>query len=95
MPVDNHAPTIQVSQFPFIADKQVAFTAILDDADGDAVVGALKVGDTAQFLMDRPGSFAVSLDSSKWPAGTQEVTVVLCDGWAPATYDLGPIQIKH
>ena len=47
------------------------------------------------FLMNRTGSFAVDFDSSSWPAGPQDVTAVLCDGWTNTRIDLGTVQIKH
>jgi len=93
-PAGNRPPTIATARMPFVIDGQLAFTAIVDDPDGDAVVGALEIADV-RFLMDRPGSFAVSLDSSAWPAGTQHLRAVLCDGWQSMTYDLGPIEVQH
>lgn len=93
-PTDNHAPTISTSQLPASADHDFAFTAVLDDQDGDPVIGVIEVAGFA-FLMNRPGSFAVDFDSSAWPAGTLRPVAVLCDGWTKATYDLGPVQIKH
>ena len=93
-PVGNRPPTLDVGQLPAVVDKQLAFTAVLSDPDGQEAVGALEIGGVA-FLMNRSGSFAVSLDSSQWAAGTQDLQAVLCDGWTSVTYDLGPIQIKH
>jgi hypothetical protein len=94
-PDSNHAPTIEVHQLPSSVDTQLAFIAIIADADGDAVVGALEVGDQPRFLMNRAGSFAVALDSSAWPAGTERLSAVLCDGWTKVTIDLGPVQVAH
>ena len=93
-PVGNRPPTLDVGQLPAVVDKQLAFTAVLSDPDGQEAVGALEIGGVA-FLMNRSGSFGVSMDSSQWPAGTQDLQAVLCDGWTSVTYDLGPIQIKH
>lgn len=93
-PEGNRPPTIDVGLLPFTADKRLAFTAVLTDPDGQEAVGALEIADVA-FLMNRSGSFAVNLDSSQWPAGTQHLKAVVCDGWVSTTYDLGPIQIKH
>lgn len=93
-PPGNRPPTITVSQFPSMVDRQLVFTAILDDPDGDSVIGVVEVGGLA-FLMNRSGSFAVSFDSSSWPAGPVRPTAVLCDGWAGITYDLGPVQVRH
>jgi hypothetical protein len=93
-PAGNHAPVIMVSQMPSTVDKELDFTAVLDDADGDSVVGAIEIADV-RFLMNRSGSFGVAIDSSAWPAGTQRMKAVLCDGWQSVTVDLGPIQISH
>jgi len=93
-PLGNRAPTITTSKLPAVVDGKLAFTAIVDDPDGDAVVGVVEIAGLA-FLMNRPGAFAVSFDASSWPAGTLRPTAVLCDGWAKTTTDLGPVQIKH
>jgi hypothetical protein len=93
-PASNRPPTITASQLPSVADQVLAFTAVLDDPDGDAALGAIEVGDVA-CLMNRSGSFAVRLDSSAWSAGTVHPTAIVCDGWTSATIDLGPIEIRH
>jgi hypothetical protein len=93
-PAANRAPTISTSQLPATADRTFSFTAVLDDPDGDPVIGVIEVAGLA-FLMNRPGSFAVAFDSSAWPTGTLRPVAVLCDGWTKATYDLGPVQVKH
>jgi hypothetical protein len=93
-PVGNRLPTITTNNLPNVANGTFSFTALVDDPDGDPVVGVVEVAGFA-FLMNRPGSFAVTFDASTWPAGTVRPTAVLCDGWAKATYDLGPIQISH
>jgi hypothetical protein len=93
-PAGNHLPTIRTSRLPEVANGTFSFTAIVDDPDGDPVLGVIEVAGAA-FLMNRPGSFAVSFDASAWPAGAVRPTAVLCDGWTKATYDLGPVQIKH
>jgi hypothetical protein len=76
------------------ADQRLTFTAVIDDPDGEPVVGILKVGDL-RLKMDRPGSFAADLDTSAWPAGTQPISAVLCDGWSNVAYPLGNVEIKH
>ena len=75
-PRDNRPPTIAVTQYPATADWQLTFTAVVDDPDGDSVLGAVEANGLA-FLMSRPGSFAVSFDSSTWPPGPQPVTAIL------------------
>jgi hypothetical protein len=92
--VTNRPPTIAVSQLPATAGDSLAFTAILDDPDGDSVIGAIEINGLG-FLMNRSGSFAVAFDTSTFPTGSQRMSAVLCDGWAAVTYDLGPILIKH
>jgi mono/diheme cytochrome c family protein len=93
-PPNNHLPTITTSLLPATAKGTFSFTADVEDADGDPVLGVIEVGGYA-FLMNRPGAFAVSFDASSWPAGTVRPQAVLCDGWANKTYDLGPVTIQH
>jgi len=93
-PADNHPPFMKVQKLPTQADQLVAFTAVVDDADGHAVVGVVRVGNTI-FRMDRPGSFAVKMDSSGWAEGTQRISATLCDGWVQSNFDLGDLQISH
>lgn len=93
-PPTNQPPTIAVTQYPVTADRQLTFTAVVDDPDGDAVLGVVEVNGLA-FLMNRPGSFAVIFDSSSWPVGPQEVTAVLCDGWTRVGVRLGTVAVVH
>jgi len=93
-PAGNRAPTISTGKLPEVVNGTLSFTAVVDDPDGDPVMGVVEVAGLA-FLMNRPGAFAVDFDASSWPAGTVRPTAVLCDGWTKATYDLGPIQIQH
>jgi hypothetical protein len=93
-PIGNRPPTITVEGYPSAAGAQLAFTAILDDPDGDAAIGVIEANGLG-FLMGRSGSFAVNFDSSSWPAGPQALTAVLCDGWVQTTIPLGTVQVKH
>jgi hypothetical protein len=93
-PPNNHPPTIAVTQYPATADQQFAFTAVIDDPDGDSVLGVVEANGLA-FLMGRPGSFAVSFDTSTWQAGPQQVTAVLCDGWTNRSVSLGTVTVSH
>ena len=93
-PPGNRPPTISVSQLPWEADRTLSFTAIIDDPDGDSVVGVIEIGGLT-FLMNRPGSFAVRFDASGWTAGVLHPTAVLCDGWTRLVADLGPVTIQH
>lgn len=93
-PADNQKPFMRAQKLPLEADQQLTFTAVADDPDGQPVVGVIRVGNTI-FRMNRPGSFAVSMDSSTWAEGTQRITATLCDGWEQSTFDLGQVQIRH
>ncbi len=93
-PPGNRPPTIAVGQFPSAANAQLGFTAIIDDPDGDSVLGVVELNGLA-FLMNRPGAFAVEFDSSSWAAGSVHPIAILCDGWSQIAYDLGPVQIRH
>jgi hypothetical protein len=96
-PPGNRAPVITVSDFPATAGAALAFTAVIDDPDGDSVLGVIEVNGLA-FLMNRSGSFDVSFASATWPSGPQDVQAVLCDGWGPASIaqiPLGAVQVKH
>lgn len=93
-PDDQRAPRLAVSGLPSRVDRELAFTAILDDPDGDAVLGAVEAGGLA-FLMNRSGAFAVRFDASAWPSGPLHPRAVICDGWTRAELDLGPIEIQH
>jgi len=94
-PPGNHPPTISVFGYPANAGPTLTFTAVIDDPDGDSALGVIEANGIAAFLMNRPGSFDVSFDSTTWPAGPQPLTAVLCDGWTSTTIDLGAVQIQH
>jgi hypothetical protein len=93
-PPGNRPPTIATNQMPSTVDQQLAFTAILDDPDGDSVIGVVEVPGL-EFLMNRPGSFDIAFDSSDWPPGPIYPIAVLCDGWTSTTVELGPIVVQH
>jgi len=94
-PSGNRPPALTVEGYPTSAGAELAFTAILQDPDGDSAIGVIEVNGYA-FLMDRTGSFAVKFDSSSWPAGPQPIKAVLCDGWVASTMpNLGTVQVKH
>ena len=67
-PPGNRPPTIATNRLPATVDQQLAFTAILDDPDGDSVIGVVEVPGL-DLLMNRPGSFDVVFDSSELAAG--------------------------
>jgi hypothetical protein len=91
---DNRRPDIQLSAATATVDKRLTFTAVIDDPDGESVVGVLRIGNLVM-PMDRPGSFAADIDTSSWPNGTRPLSAVLCDGWDNFTYQLGNVEIKH
>jgi hypothetical protein len=93
-PEDNRPPRLEVRRFPASANRQLSFVALLSDPDGQSTVGVLKVRNVV-YKMSRPGSFAVDLDTSSWPAGSYPVTAIVCDGWEQARYDVGQITITH
>ena len=68
-PAANRPPRIDVSGIATTADDMLEVNVIIDDPDGEPVVGVLKVGD-AVGVMDRAGSFSARFDTSTWPAGT-------------------------
>jgi hypothetical protein len=93
-PANNQPPTIKVTGLPTIVNDTLKFSALVEDADGDEAIGVLKIAGTI-FAMPSSGSFAVEIPASTWPAGTQRLSAVLCDGWVSASYDLGPVNVKH
>jgi len=93
-PPGNRPPTIATNRLPATVDQQLTFTAILDDPDGDSVIGVVEVPGQ-DLLMNRPGAFDVTFDSSVWPSGPVYPIAVLCDGWTKTTVQLGPILVQH
>ena len=91
-PVGNRPPTLVVYDLPAQAAASLSFTAVIDDPDGDSAIGVVEAGGFA-FLMNRPGSFDVNFDTSRWPAGSVTVKAVLCDGWTSTTIPIGAVQI--
>jgi hypothetical protein len=94
MPWNNQLPVMRLRRFPHAAAAQLSFVAILEDADGQAVVGVLKIGEHV-YKMDRAGAFEMSIDVSAWPAGSYPVSAVLCDGWINASYDFAPLEVRR
>ncbi len=90
----NRAPSLQLFRFPGKADRNISFSAILSDPDGDAVIGVIRAEDTT-VKMDRAGSFAVSIDTTGWPLGRRRLRATLCDGWVNHSFDLGEVEISH
>ena len=93
-PAGNRPPTIAVFGLPSQVNSRLAFTALVDDPDGDEAVGVVKVG-AVTFAMNRSGSFAAEVSLAASPAGRYPVTAVVCDGWTSSSFDLGWIDVKH
>ncbi len=92
-PAGNRPPTIAVGQLPAVVGARLAFTAVIDDPDGDSVLGVVEMAGSA-FLMNRPGAFNVSFDTSALAPGVVEPVATLCDGWTKTVIDLGPVTIQ-
>jgi hypothetical protein len=91
-PEGNRRPRIHVNRLPSTVGPRLSFIAQVEDPDADSVIGLIRFGDQL-FKMDHPGAYQVDFDMSSVPRGTQRLTAILCDGWANATYDLGPIEV--
>lgn len=94
-PPGNRAPTIQVTQLPPTGKTDVSFVAVLGDPDGDDVVGVIEIAGQPIFSMNRSGSFAVDLDASTWPSGSQQLNAVLCDGWTNVSVPLVSLVVNR
>jgi hypothetical protein len=94
MPWTNRMPRLQVFSLPAEADRDLRFTVILSDPDGDPVIGIVKAGD-ARVNLERAGSFTVSFDARTWAKGKHALTAVLCDGWGHMEYEVGQVEIAH
>jgi len=90
----NRPPTITINGTSEAADQTLDVTAVIADADGDPVVGIIRIGDEV-LKMERSGAFSARLDTSTWEAGQRPVSASLCDGWSGVSHDLGFVQIKH
>jgi len=90
----NRRPVIQLEATSGVVDRSLPFSATVSDPDGESVVGVLKIGDQT-LVMDRPGLFSATLDTSTWAEGVQPISATLCDGWNSITYALGNVQISH
>jgi hypothetical protein len=93
-PPGNQPPRARVARLPATAGERLSFVLVVDDLDGQSVVGVVKGGD-AVFRMDRPGSFLVELDTRTWAAGPQPLVALLCDGWTSARYELGSVDVRR
>lgn len=89
----NRRPVVSISA-PRLANARLGLTVLVEDPDGEPVLGVLTVGDTV-LRMDRAGSFTTILDTSQWPDGRYPIGATLCDGWGSAAYRLGVVDVVH
>lgn len=94
LPPDNHPATLSLYHSAATVDRTWQLTALVDDADGDPVVGVLRVGDVS-LPMDRAGSFGATLDTSGWADGNYVVTATLCDGWSKVDATVATLEVRH
>jgi len=94
LPPDNHPATLSLYHSVTSVDRAWQLTALVDDADGDPVVGVLRVGDVS-LPMDRAGSFGATLDTSSWAEGNYAVTATLCDGWSKVDAMVATLEVRH
>jgi hypothetical protein len=94
-PAGNRPPRIDVSGITLTADDTLDVNVVIDDPDGEPVVGILRAGD-AVGLMDRAGAFSARFDASAWAAGTITVSAVLCDAWSQVSFPtLRSFELRH
>jgi hypothetical protein len=94
LPPSNRPPRFRLYHDSGPADQTLDITAVIEDPDGDPIVGVLMFGD-ARLNMDRGGAYSATLDTSSWPAGERPITAVLCDGWSNVTYAVGTLTVNH
>jgi hypothetical protein len=95
MPPGNRPPRLRFFRSASTVDTSLSITALVDDPDGDPVVGIVNLGDQPPFKMDRSGSFSTEIDTSSWPEGDISVSATLCDGWSNVTFAVGTITVSH
>jgi hypothetical protein len=95
MPRNNHKPAIALPD-PLASnvDDHLDLTLIVDDPDGESVVGVLQLGPQTRRL-DGPGAFHLTVSTASWSTGRYPATATLCDGWAPVSYALPEIVVVH
>jgi hypothetical protein len=94
LPPSNRPPRFRLYHDSGPADATLDITAVIEDPDGDPVVGVLMFGDD-HLKMNRAGAFSETLDTSSWAAGDRAITAVLCDGWSNVTYSVGMLTVDH
>lgn len=94
LPPSNQPATLALSQSAAVVDAAWQLRALVRDPDGDPVVGVINVAGLT-LPMDRAGSFATTVDTSKWPPGVYAVTATLCDGWSKVDYTVSTLEVRH
>jgi hypothetical protein len=94
LPPANRPPRFLFFRNDATPDQSLDITALVEDPDGDPVVGLVKLGQTT-LKMDRSGSFSAHLDTSSWAPGQLAVTAVLCDGWSSVAYSVATLTVQH
>ena len=94
MPPGNRPARFRFYNSASTADQTLDITGVVEDPDGDPVVGILNIG-PLPFKMDHAGAFSTRIDTSQWPAGDLTVNAVLCDGWSNVSYAVGTLTIDH
>ena len=89
----NRMPNLKLTA-PKLANTRLSLTALVQDPDGEPVVGVLKVGNII-LKMDHAGAYTTTLETGAWPAGRYPVLAVLCDGWGNARYQVATIDVLH
>ncbi|MES1165010.1 MAG: hypothetical protein ABUR63_04590 [Verrucomicrobiota bacterium] len=90
----NNPPRILVDGIPAKADKTLDVTVVVEDPDGDPVVGVLKIG-SETYKMDRSGSFSTRTTTAAWEPGDHGISASLCDGSASVSFALGTVAVAH
>lgn len=93
-PGDNRPPHIRAQRLPAVIDNELRFTAVLEDPNGESVIGVIRVADKL-YKMDRSGAFAVVLDASSWDVGDHAISATLCDSWGSVSYELGAVRVSR
>jgi hypothetical protein len=92
-PAGNGRPHISL-RAPRFANGKLPIHVVVEDPDGEAVVGVVKVG-SVTLRMDRAGAFSATVDTSEWPEGRYPINAVVCDGWGSSALRLGVVDVLH
>lgn len=94
-PRDDRRPRVTLDGgAEFAVDDRLDFAVLIDDPDGESVIGLLQLGDQVVRL-DGPGAYRVGIRTAEWPAGSYRASATLCDGWDATRYELPAITVAH